>query len=298
MQSLFAALAIGVLAVLLPGASFAQQSSSVGTYVLRAGDEVNVQVFGEDKMSQTTRVLPDGTIGVPPIGRLYVAGMTTDEAGGAIAQRLRRYILRPIVTVTVTKADEPNVLVLGNVKTPGKYQLRPNARLIDAIAAAGGLGTTNGPYPDVRIASSKGETRIVSLEQLLRKGQLDDNVSVDDGTAVYVGGPTTFRVTVLGAVDHPGEIDVNEGDRLTLALARAGNSAGSRADLNHIRLQRMVGGSLQFQEINLYRTLEGGHLGSDVVLERGDVIFVPSSPNRSSSDATSLLGLLGRLFRF
>ncbi len=61
-------------------------------------------------------------------------------------------------------------MVLGDVKNPGKYQLRSDARLSDAIAAAGGLSDQDGNYPLARISNPAGAVTQVSLQKLLRQG--------------------------------------------------------------------------------------------------------------------------------
>ncbi|HEY8297639.1 MAG TPA: polysaccharide biosynthesis/export family protein, partial [Candidatus Baltobacteraceae bacterium] len=126
------------------------------SYKIAPGDQLAVAVFGDATLTQTVTVLPDGRIALPLIGDVSVGGSSTKAAGATIARALARYVRHPIVTVALAAQGTMNVLVLGDVKTPGKYAVRSNARLSDAIAAAGGLGDTNGDLPIARIASSAG----------------------------------------------------------------------------------------------------------------------------------------------
>jgi len=120
-----------------------------------------------------------------------------------------------------------------------KYGTRESAAAnLDAIAAAGGLGITDGALPDARIANDKGVVQTASLQRLLHDGDTSQNLPLGDEMTVYVPSPLTLNVQVLGAVDHPGDVTVREGDRLSMAVARAGNSSNSQADLNHISVQR------------------------------------------------------------
>jgi len=197
-------------------------------------------------------------------------------AADSIKTALTKYIKHPIVTVSVSQAGQSNVLVLGNVKTPGRYVVRSGAHLSDAIAAAGGLGTTNGDYPDARVTQPNGQTREVSLQALLVKGQSTLNVPVNNNAIVYVEGPNPIQVEVLGAVDHPGYYQVHEGDRLSTAIAQAGTSANSKADLNHVFITRNVDGKTEKQEINMYQALQhGDYQHGDPVLQKSDVVYVP-----------------------
>ncbi|HEV7180593.1 MAG TPA: polysaccharide biosynthesis/export family protein, partial [Candidatus Baltobacteraceae bacterium] len=244
--------------MLSPGPAFA-----AGT-VIHPGDQIAVQVFGDQTLTQTVTVLNDGTIEYPLVGRVDVAGKTPDQAAGVLHNKLLKYVRHPVVTVLISQLAQPSVLVLGDVKNPGKYQLRSDGRVSDAVAAAGGLVDMNGAYPVARISDPGGKITQVSLQQLLRGGQTSLDERVVEGSVVYVPGPVQFNVDVAGAVDHPGQIQVNEGDRLSSAIAKAGNSANSQADLNNIRIIRNdPSGKQQQMTVNLYDALKNGNEKAD-----------------------------------
>jgi polysaccharide biosynthesis/export protein len=249
--------------------------------VIHPGDQLSVQVFGEQPQNLT--VLADGSIEYPLIGRVPIGGLTVTAASQVLAARLARYVRHPMVTIIVAQQGQPTVLVLGNVKTPGKYQIRPDGRLTDALAAAGGIGQVNGQLPDARISSDSGDMQDVSLEQLLQKGNLGLDMPMHDGDVVYVPGPVTFEVFVSGAVDHPGDIQVSEGDRLAMAIAKAGNSTNSQADLNHIRIMRTgPDGKEISHEYDLYQALQNNDQTADPVLQKGDIVYVPEAHGQNS----------------
>lgn len=282
------------LAALAAGGTFACAASD--DYRLHSGDVLNVQVFGEPTLTQTVTVLTDGSIVYPLVGRVEVGGQTVDGATHQLISALSRYIHSPIVNVAVATEGPLSVLVLGDVKTPGKYALAPDGRLTDAIAAAGGLGPTDGDFPTARISDAADATQTVSLQSLLHDGELTLNIPLHNDSVVYVPSPNTIRVRVLGAVEHPGDIDVGEGDRLSMAIARAGNSANSNADLNHVYITRaQADGTSKNFEVNLYRELQGGDVTGDPVLEKGDVVYVPMAKS-SSSTGNTIIGVLRRLF--
>jgi len=246
--------------------------------VIHPGDQLAVQVFGDQSLTQTVTVLSDGTIDYPLVGRVPVAGKTPDQASAVLASRLHEYVRHPVVTIAIAQLGQPDVLVLGDVQHPGKYQLRSGGRISDAIAAAGGIADENGAYPVARIAEADGQVTNVSLEQLLRKGDVSLDQTLGEGSVVYVPGAEPFTVDVAGAVDHPGDVQVHEGDHLSVAIAKAGDSANAQADLNHIRLIRTgPDGKETTTEINLYQALKEGDESADVALQKGDVIYVPQA---------------------
>jgi polysaccharide export outer membrane protein len=284
------------LVVAAGGNAFAATTPST---VVHAGDQLQIQITGETEISQKVTVAGDGTIGLPLVGQIHVAGATPDGASEAISVVLKRYVRDPRVIVAVLGEGHVNVLVLGDVAQSGEYQLRPGARLSDAITAAGGMDPSiNGEYPVARIALADGTTYHISLDKLLRGGDPTRDIELPDKAAVYVPGPTTFDITVLGAVDHPGTLSLNEGDRLSIAIAKAGNSASSSGDLTRIMVTRAdPNGTTASHPVDLYRSLEKGDRLYDPRLQKGDVVFVPKA-NQSHGNLTNAVFLLSRLIFF
>jgi len=276
------------LGALLPSAAQADVT-------LARGDVLDIQVYPEATLSQQVTIANDGSISLALLGRIVVLGLTTTQAQDAISLGLLRYLRHPLVSVALHTQAQYDVLVLGNVKTPGRYIVPPGSRISDAIAAAGGLNPVLGTFPNARISIGS-DVREVSLERLLRQGDVAENVVLVSGSAVYVPGPVVFRVRVFGAVDHPGDIELSAGDRLAVAIAKAGNSPSMNADLNHIHITHTLpNGQINVTEVNLYRTLKDGDLASDVVLSGDDVVYVPESPKKSEGFA-GVLGFARRLF--
>ncbi len=290
--SLAAALAVSACA-------FAPASAAVAPdYRIRPGDVLELTVFGEPTLSQPIlKVLPSGTIVEPLAGQVKVAGLTPPQASTAVERALGKYLRHPKVAVAVSLVGPLDVYVLGNVKTPGKYQLQPDSHLMDALAAAGGLGPVDGDLPAARISEGSSVSE-VSLQRLLHQGDLSLNRRVENQMTVYIPSPNTFNVQVFGAVDKPGDVVMHEGDRLVMAIARAGNSPNSNSDLNRVVLRRPAAdGSVGTQTINLYEVYKSGDAKLDPVLAKGDSVYVPQGRGKrdSISPLTGILGSLGRL---
>jgi polysaccharide export outer membrane protein len=294
LHRLAALLMIATVCMTVSSPAFAE-TVAPGT-VIHPGDQLSVQVYGDTTLTQNVTVLNDGTIAYPLIGQVPVAGKTPEQAAATLRDRLLKYVRHPVVTVAITQLAQPDVMVLGDVKNPGKYALPSDARLSDAIAAAGGMGDINGDYPMARISDSMGHISQVNLQKLLRQGDTQLDTRLSQGSVVYVPGPVQFYVNVAGAVDHPGAVQVNEGDSLAVAIAKAGNSANAQADLNHVRLIRTGSdGKEHTYDINLYKALQGHDQSANVALEKGDTIFVPQAKGKhSDSIVTGLLYVLSR----
>ncbi|MBD5633943.1 MAG: polysaccharide biosynthesis/export family protein [Candidatus Eremiobacteraeota bacterium] len=303
--SLLSSLPAGAQTTLQGGASAGPAEGTVQStrdYRIRQGDEVSLSVFGETTLSPATplRVLQGGTIAVPLAGNVIIGGLTTAQASEAVARKLRRYVRDPKVTLAVVSVGPIEALVLGNVKVPGKYTLPPPARLTDVIAAAGGLGPTDGNFPDARLQYPDGTTGSVSLQKLLHDGDSASNMFVASGETVYVPAPTLLTVEVVGAVDKPGDVQVREGDDVAMAIARAGTATQQSADLNRITVTRnSPDGKKSVQTVNLYDVLKNGDTSHDVIMQKGDVVYVPQAPKNGVMGAVgNLLYPLSALLRF
>jgi polysaccharide export outer membrane protein len=288
---------LALLVLLLP--AFPVRAATVaGDYLIRVGDTLSVTVYNEPSLTiPSLRVLPGGTIGMPLAGEVKVSGLSTDGASRAIAKALVKYLRQPSVTVAVVQVGPVDVLVLGNVKLPGKYSLQPESRLTDAIAAAGGLGPTDGDLPKARLQKSNGNVTEISLQSLLHEGDVSLNVPVENEMTVYVPSPLTLNVQIFGAVDHPGDVLLHQGDRVLAAIARAGTNPTLNPDLNRVVVRRAgADGKTITQTVNIYEIVKSEDVSRDIVLQKGDIVYVPQAARHVS--AADLLGTilgLGRL---
>ena len=265
---------------------------------IHPGDQLAVSVYGHPDLTQVAVVQADGTIQYPLVGRVLVTGMSSAEARDALARSLQKYVKHPIVSLAVQQQGSINVLVLGNVKTSGRYTLRSGSHLSDAVAAAAGIVQMNGDFPPARL-SQDGTVQTISLQKLLHDGDTSQNPELSANAIVYVTGAETIRVQVLGAVSRPGNVEVYEGDRLSMALARAGAEASAKSDLNHVYLTRTdpaTGKTLPSYEIDLYQALKRGDQRYDPILRKDDKIYVPEAPSISAG-SIGVLGIIGRLLR-
>jgi polysaccharide biosynthesis/export protein len=270
---------------------------SAGSPTIHAGDTLAISVYGHQDLTQIAVVQADGTIQYPLVGRVLVAGMSSAEARDALAKALLKYVKHPSVALAVQQQGGIFVTVLGNVKTPGRYQLRAGSHLSDAIAASSGVASLNGDYPPARVSQPDGGIATLSLQKYFHDGDASQNVELADNTLVYVTGAETIRVQVIGAVTRPGNVEVNEGDRLSMALARAGAEASVKPDLNRVYLTRLdpvTGKTMTSFQIDLYQALMKGDQRYDPILRKDDKIYVPEA-RQLNGIMINVLGALGRL---
>lgn len=104
-------------------------------------DTVEIRVFREDEMTTAGQLSADGTITMPLIGAVRMAGLTTDQAAAAITAKLKDgYLVRPQVSVSIEARVRRTVTVLGQAQSPGVFELPVDRQLtvVEAIGMAGG----------------------------------------------------------------------------------------------------------------------------------------------------------------
>ncbi len=148
---------------------------------------------------------PDGTIFYPYTGRIRVDGQTVDEIQENITSLLSEYIRDPQIMVRVAQFNSKFVFVTGAVTKPGRVALRNTPlTLIDAIQAASGF-TSNANHHELKI-TRQGRTATVSSYELLKSGNLSQNIVLRPGDLVHVPDDSTQRVYVMGEVTRPGQV--------------------------------------------------------------------------------------------
>ena len=115
-------------------------SANMKQFLLGPEDVLEIAVWKSEELTQKEVVVrPDGKIGVPLIGDVDASGRTADELASHIAGLLKKFKENPSVSVKVREVNSYYVYVLGDVAKPGKYQLKSQATVLQALAMAGGF---------------------------------------------------------------------------------------------------------------------------------------------------------------
>jgi polysaccharide export outer membrane protein len=251
-------------AVIAPRSAIAQQTE------YRAGpqDVLAVTVFGEADLTGKYSVEQDGTFVFPLIGRVQAGGSTLREVEGELRKRLADgYLRNPQITVGIETYRSQRVLIIGEVRNPGEYQVSGDTSLLSALARAG--STTPAASREAVIMRSPklpngevGPVQVIKVDLAdLQAGDLTKNVQVLDGDTVNV--PKAQMVFLSGQERSPGAYAVESGTTVLQALTLAGGLTDRGSD-GRIRILRTVKGKKAEIKAKL----------TDAVLP-GDTIVVP-----------------------
>jgi polysaccharide biosynthesis/export protein len=152
---------------------------------IRPGDGLTITVAGQTALTGTFVVGIDGTIALPDVGAVHIAGLPPAEATKVLTARIATIITTPRVSVVVAQR-RVQVAILGEVKTPGKYLLTAGDGVVEAIAGAGGLGEfANGNA--IYLVRADEPVRIrFRMKDLLRGGSSARSFVLRDGDLIVV----------------------------------------------------------------------------------------------------------------
>jgi polysaccharide biosynthesis/export protein len=168
-------------------------NTNPGEYVIGPGDSLSIFVYHNPDLSEPgVAVRPDGRISTPLINDIVAAGKTPTELGKEIEERLKKYIQDPIVTVIVRSFIGPanrQVKVIGEATDPEAIPYTDGMTLLDVMIATKGLtkyAAGNRAVIIRREAGGKEETIHVHLDDLLKDGDISQNVAMQPGDTLII----------------------------------------------------------------------------------------------------------------
>ncbi|MGG6263551.1 SLBB domain-containing protein [Leptolyngbya sp. AN03gr2] len=286
-------------------------------YVLGTGDTIQLTVVNVPEFSGQQQVGTDGSIMLPVIGRVGIAGMSVLEAEATIAKQLSRELRRPRILLTVLKSRPLRVGIAGEIKQPGFYTMSAAdaiqaPSIAQAIQQAGGV-TLSANLQRVEIRRrdrEKGVQKIVvNLSDIAQTGDLSQNLALRDGDSIFI--PTAdsidlaamgqlaesnlattgqvINVALVGEILRPGayKMEGKEGGSrptLTQAIQQAGGIT-TDADLRQVQVRRLTrSGKPQLITLNLWQLIQQGDLSQDLLLQPGDTIRLAKAPEMSAEE--------------
>ncbi len=117
----------------------AASDTCTGEYVIGREDVLEIAVWNNAMVTRTVPVRPDGKISLPLLDDVEAAGLTAMELRDRLTKALKPYIPTPSVSVIIREVHSFKVTVMGQVKLPGRYELKDRATVLDLLAMAGGF---------------------------------------------------------------------------------------------------------------------------------------------------------------
>ncbi|PWD97676.1 SLBB domain-containing protein [Marinilabilia rubra] len=203
-------------------------------YVLGAGDEIIIDVWGAASNIHQLEVSPEGTVLLDNLGPVYVNGLTIEEARERLIGKLKSLYrgLRPgqadqttFARISLGRVRTIQVSIIGEVSTPGNYALSSLSTVLNGLYKAGGPNEI-GSYRDIEVIRNNKVVANFDLYDLLIGGDQTQNIRLRDQDMVKIN-PYSQRVEVEGQVKRPGIYELQEKEVLSDLLEFAGQFTDS-----------------------------------------------------------------------
>src|SRR3954462_1870640 len=255
------------------------QAGKDPAYRIGARDLLSVRVDEDDKLNGDRRVSEGGTINLPLIGDVQVAGKTAGEAEHLISRLLvERYMQKASVAVQVVEFRSRPISVIGAVKAPGNLGFPGRWTLLEAIAAAGGLAESHGNVAYVlrRGDSGLSDPGSVCPDDLLLRGDPRVNIPIFANDLINIPGTVEITIYCLGEVSKPGALAFKSSERISVltAIAHAGGLTDRASKKILVKRAAPSDGRAEIP-VDYNKIIAGKE--PDLELRQGDVIVVKES---------------------
>ncbi len=166
-------------------------------YRLRFSDVVEISFTVAPEFNQSLTVQPDGYVTLKDAGMVVAEGLTVEQFSEAVQRAYRGYLHDPEVAVALKDFEHPYFIAGGQVAKPGKYELRSDITVAEAVEIAGGF-TPQSKHSQVilfrRVNDNLVETRVLNLKKMLKRNGLREDAHLRPGDLIFVPQNTFSKI--------------------------------------------------------------------------------------------------------
>ena len=188
------------------------QQNFTSDYVLDVGDVLSVQTFGKIKVNKKISVSRDGTINIPNIGIILVAGLPYADAIKNIQTFVSQKFLGLEVFINLDLARDMSILLIGNASQPGVYTLPGGANILSLLHAAGGINE-GGSYRSITHKRNNIIIQEIDLYDVLIRGNLLFKSPLRSGDSIIIK-PSKRLVSITGGINTPAIYELKDNEQL------------------------------------------------------------------------------------
>ncbi|MDA9866918.1 SLBB domain-containing protein [Gammaproteobacteria bacterium] len=249
-------------------------------YMLDVGDVLQVQLVGSNAYIEELLINSDGSISLPEIGKIFVAGLSLNDSSQLIKSKVNAALIGNEAFINLTEIRDVNILVTGNAQNPGIYTLTGNSNILHALSAAGGISEF-GSLREINLVRDNITIETLDVYDLLIEGQYNLKKRLRSGDVVFVEARKNI-VTIDGAVNRPAKYEALEDQKL-ISIIKYANGINRIADLDNISLERLVDGLLQTIPVPNDSYFEA------INVQDGDSIYIREYPYRQAKISGAVL---------
>jgi polysaccharide export outer membrane protein len=158
-------------------------------YRLRKGDSFDLDFAMTPEFNQVVAIQPDGYITLKGAGSVFVEGQTVPELTETLKTAYVNILHDPVIAVSLKDFEKPYFIASGEVAKPGKYDLRSDLTVTEAVAIAGGFDEKSKHSQVVLFRPVSGggfEAKLINVKKLLASRNLSEDIRLQPGDMLYV----------------------------------------------------------------------------------------------------------------
>lgn len=238
-------------------------------YVLGAGDQLQINVWGSTSGETSVTIDRNGQISLPKLGTLKLAGVRASQAEALIKSMFGRLYKDFDLSVSLGKLRKITVYVVGQSRFPGSYSLSSQATLTNGLFASGGPNA-NGSIRRVQLKRNGAVVAEFDLYAFLSKGDKSADVKLLDGDVIYFPRASGY-MAFTGKVNEPGIYELKDATETLGDLLNLAGGLPVVADPRRATLERLLPGVDQPRRLEEF-SLDAQGLKKG--LKNGDVVSV------------------------
>lgn len=205
-------------------------------YIVGAGDELMVQLYGSQNRSFRLTVGRDGRVSFPELGPISVAGKNFNAVRADLESRVSRQMIGVRASVGMGDTRSIRVFVLGEAIRPGSYTVSGLGSITTALYASGGIKPT-GSLRDVQLKRQGAVIRRLDLYDLLLRGDTSNDAKLLQGDVIFIP-PVGATVAIDGEVKRPAIYELR-GDAQVADLVALAGGLTNEADNSRVAMVRV-----------------------------------------------------------
>ncbi|MBT8147151.1 MAG: SLBB domain-containing protein [Gammaproteobacteria bacterium] len=256
-------------------------------FILGPGDEVYIRAWGSIEIDYRATIGRQGSISLPKIGEIPLAGVRYLDLSAHIRAALGRVYQGFDLTVSLGQLRSIRVYLTGFARAPGTYTVNSLTSLVNALFFAGGPSSA-GDLRNIELRRSGKLLTEFDFYDFLVSGDYDNDLRLQPGDVIHIP-PMLGEVAIAGAVNRAAIYQLKDDDTLQ-DLVEWGGGLGVAASTHRVMLERISGGRRVVEELPL------SEANRQLPLQPGDLVVVqPVSPQ--FSNAVTLRGHVAQPFR-
>jgi protein involved in polysaccharide export with SLBB domain len=241
-------------------------------YLVQAGDELALTLWGSVDADLRLVVDRTGSISIPRVGAVMVAGVRYAELRDVIARRVAQVFKNFQISVSLGQLRGVRIYITGFVQRPGAYSVSSLSTVAGALVKAGGPSAA-GSFRNIQLRRGRTVVTTFDFYDLLLKGDRANDRVVQPDDVIHVG-PLGAQVALIGSVNQPAIFELKPGETLADVLRMAGGLTPV-ADVNRLAVERLDDrNTTRITQLELPQAMNGELRSGDVLRAFNSVLAV------------------------